>query len=238
MVLRITEEIEATIVELGVDGRLVRLQLEEVVGGVEDDRRLIVRDYFHEEIDWELDEALAGLSALDRRAARSQGGRRDAAPARRGGRPRRSTPRGYRMLARIPRLPDGVIDAIVDRFGDLSKIMRATIEDLDEVEGVGRAEPGPSRRASPAWPRPASSSTTPELPPAGHVTSGRSAVYHRAMSTYLVTGACGSIGSNCVQFVADTQPDATVIAVDNLGFAANEPNLDDVRTEAGGRSSW
>jgi dTDP-glucose 4,6-dehydratase len=54
------------------------------------------------------------------------------------------------------------------------------------------------------------------------------------MTTYLVTGACGFIGSNFVHFLADTQPEATVIAVDNLGFAANEPNLDDVRVEAGG----
>ena len=30
-----------------------------------------------------------------------------------------------------------VIDAIVARFGNLQKIMRATIDDLEEVEGVG-----------------------------------------------------------------------------------------------------
>ena len=46
-------------------------------------------------------------------------------------------PKGYRMLARIPRLPDGVVDHIVERFGTLSKIMRATIDDLDDVDGVG-----------------------------------------------------------------------------------------------------
>ena len=46
-------------------------------------------------------------------------------------------PRGYRMLTRIPRLPDTVIDHIIGRFDTLSKIMRATIDDLDEVEGVG-----------------------------------------------------------------------------------------------------
>jgi diadenylate cyclase len=46
-------------------------------------------------------------------------------------------PKGYRLLSRIPRLPDNVIDNIVERFGNLSKIMRATIDDLDEVEGVG-----------------------------------------------------------------------------------------------------
>ena len=46
-------------------------------------------------------------------------------------------PRGYRLLARIPRLPDSVIDHIVERFGILPKILRATVDDLDEVEGVG-----------------------------------------------------------------------------------------------------
>jgi diadenylate cyclase len=46
-------------------------------------------------------------------------------------------PRGYRLLARIPRLPESVIDRIVERFGNLHKIMRATIDDLDDVEGVG-----------------------------------------------------------------------------------------------------
>ena len=46
MVRRIAEEIEGDIVELGVDGRLVELQLEELMGGVDDDRRLVIHDYF------------------------------------------------------------------------------------------------------------------------------------------------------------------------------------------------
>ena len=45
MVRRIAEEIEGYIVETGSDGRLVRLQLEELMGGVEDDRRLVLSDY-------------------------------------------------------------------------------------------------------------------------------------------------------------------------------------------------
>src|SRR5688572_26351295 len=64
MVRRIAEEMDGYIVELGVDGRLVRLQLEELMGGVEDDRRLVLRDYFHEETSWHLDEALEALSSL------------------------------------------------------------------------------------------------------------------------------------------------------------------------------
>ena len=48
MVRRIADEIEGYVVELGDDGRLVELQLEELTGGVEDDRRLVGRDYFVE----------------------------------------------------------------------------------------------------------------------------------------------------------------------------------------------
>src|SRR4051795_11767668 len=64
MVRRIAEEVEGYIVELGVDGRLVRLQLEELMGGVYDDRRLVIKDYFHEAGDFHLEEAMAALSEL------------------------------------------------------------------------------------------------------------------------------------------------------------------------------
>ena len=47
------------------------------------------------------------------------------------------TPRGYRLLAKVPRLPDSVVENIVAHFGNLQKILRATVDDLDEVEGVG-----------------------------------------------------------------------------------------------------
>src|SRR5207245_4638493 len=64
MVRRIAEEIDGYIVELGVDGRLVRLQLEELMGGVEDDRRHVIKDYFRTEDAWHLGEALDALADL------------------------------------------------------------------------------------------------------------------------------------------------------------------------------
>src|SRR6266487_6658250 len=54
MVRRIAEEIEGYVVELGLDGRLVELQLEELTGGVEEDLRLVCKDYFVESPDWML----------------------------------------------------------------------------------------------------------------------------------------------------------------------------------------
>src|SRR3954466_2835338 len=61
MVRRIAEEIDSYIVELGVDGRLVLLQLEELMGGVEDDRRQVIKDYFRDQSRY-LDKAMESLS--------------------------------------------------------------------------------------------------------------------------------------------------------------------------------
>jgi len=140
MVLRIAEEIEEAIVELGSDGRLVRLQLEEVLGGVEDERRLVVLDYFHEDTGWHLDEAMDGLAEFDTEELLDLGKVADLLHIP-GGADLDSSlaPRGHRLLSRIPRLPEGVVGHIVERFGTLSKIMRATIDDLDDVEGVGES---------------------------------------------------------------------------------------------------
>jgi diadenylate cyclase len=138
MVRRIAEEIDGYIVELGVDGRLVLLQLDELMGGVEDDRRLVIKDYVQESPGWRLDMAMEQLSDLtteDLLDLKTVGailhlpveGELDGS----------LQPRGYRLLSKIPRLPEAVVERIVERFGTLQKIMRATIEDLDDVDGVG-----------------------------------------------------------------------------------------------------
>jgi diadenylate cyclase len=141
MVRRIADEIAGDIVQLGVDGRLVALQLEELMGGVEDDRRLVMLDYFTPETGWRLDHAMAALAdmgteeLLDSTAVGSTLQVPGSAVDLDAG----VQPRGYRLLARIPRLPESVIERIVDRFGSLQKIMRATIDDLDDVTGVGES---------------------------------------------------------------------------------------------------
>ncbi|CAN5509084.1 DNA integrity scanning diadenylate cyclase DisA [soil metagenome] len=141
MVRRIAEEIEGHIIELGSDGRMVRLQLDELMGGVEDERRLVLSDYFQEDESWHLDEALAALASmdieelLDLRAA--------AAKLHLPGEPFHLdtgiSPRGYRLLSRVPRLPDPVIERVVQHFGSLQKLLRASVEDLDRVRDVGEA---------------------------------------------------------------------------------------------------
>jgi diadenylate cyclase len=139
MVRRIAEEVHNYIIELGTDGRLIRLQLEELMGGVEDDRRLVIQDYSRTGDSWNPGEAMEALSQLtteeilDLRAVTAVlhlpagGTELDHA----------LQPKGYRLLHRIPRMPETVIEAIVARFGTLDKILDADVKDLDDVEGVG-----------------------------------------------------------------------------------------------------
>jgi diadenylate cyclase len=139
MVRRIAEEIEGYVVELGADGRLIILQLEELMAGVEDDRRYLFRDYSRLPTATHADDAIGRLAhlsterLLDLREVAAildlSGGNAalDAVVQ----------PRGYRLMSKIPRLPDSVLAKIVDRFGSLHKVMGASLEDLDEVEGVG-----------------------------------------------------------------------------------------------------
>jgi diadenylate cyclase len=140
MVRRISEEIEGYVVELGADGRLVMLQLEELVGGVEEDRRLVAKDYFSAAPDFELvnvmrelgeldDEGLLDLNSVSGVLHLAHDAGIDSA----------LQPRGFRLLHKIPRLPEAVSDHVVDRFHNLQKIMRAGLADLTEVEGVGDA---------------------------------------------------------------------------------------------------
>lgn len=142
MVRRIAREIEWYAVELGSDGRMLTLQLEELISRVEPDRELIARDYLPAGPPGRtVAAALAALDQLDPTElldvglvsrALGFGSGSDALD-------RSVSPRGYRMLARIPRLPGPVIDRLTDHFGSLQKLLAAGVDDLLAVEGVGEA---------------------------------------------------------------------------------------------------
>ncbi|MDT5038178.1 MAG: diadenylate cyclase [Micromonosporaceae bacterium] len=142
MVRRIADEIAAYVVELGTDGRLLALQLEELMAGVEADRTLVIRDYLPagrkpRSPDDALDEldALTATDMIDLVAvAKALGypGASDALEA-------AVSPRGFRLLAKVPRLPGLVIDRLVDHFSSLQRLLGATVEDLQAVDGVGDA---------------------------------------------------------------------------------------------------
>jgi diadenylate cyclase len=139
MVTRIASEIVDYVLELGSDGRLLSLQLDELITGVDADRQLVVRDYLPSgKRAPTVDEALEALGALSptdlvdiNAVARSLGlGTNELLD-------NPVSPRGYRLLARVPRLPGTVVERLVDHFGGLQKLLAASIDDLQTVEGVG-----------------------------------------------------------------------------------------------------
>ena len=139
MVTRIAREIEDYVLELGTDGRLLSLQLEELVTGVDAERELVIRDYLPSGRKSKSPEAVLGRlealsptelvdpAAVARALSLSGGEHLDGAVA----------PRGYRLLAKVPRLPALVVDRLVDHFGTLQKLLSASVDDLQAVEGVG-----------------------------------------------------------------------------------------------------
>lgn len=138
MVMQIVNEIEKQIAELGMDGRLVDMQLEQLVSGLETEEELIIKDYsiieekkvekIIEEInnlsydDLLKDQNIAyllgyeGFSDFDEVAV---------------------YPRGYRILNKIPRMPNSILENLVQEFQSFQNILDASIDDLDNVEGIG-----------------------------------------------------------------------------------------------------
>lgn len=142
MVLKIQREIEKYISELGSEGRLIKMQLEELVSNVEEEGVLLIEDYMSKELeeeesepeeilesltDWSSDEILT-LNTISK--ALGYSGSVNALDE-------SVSPRGYRILRKIPRLPMPVIENLVDNFEDLQSIIRASVDELDDVDGIG-----------------------------------------------------------------------------------------------------
>jgi len=140
LVMRISRDISESLIELGEDGVMLRLQLDELTEGVETVRRLVARDYLHG-----IEDGAHGvLERLEQMSTEELADPRRVGAAL--GLPDSRTeldaslePRGYRLLHRLPRFPDALVERIVQHFAGLQKIMRASVGDLEEVEGVGEA---------------------------------------------------------------------------------------------------
>lgn len=136
---RIADEIGAYVRELGSEGRLVDMQLGEAFGRVPRQYDALLRDYVAEdtepvEVRRELRELSSSELSEHTEIARilgygSVGQIEDYFV----------TPRGYRQLAQVPRLPKKVSENLIRVFGTLESLLEATEEDLDDVDGVGQA---------------------------------------------------------------------------------------------------
>ncbi|WP_010498915.1 DNA integrity scanning diadenylate cyclase DisA [Paenibacillus elgii] len=139
MVLRIKAEIKRYINELGNEGRLISMQLEELVGTTENEAYLLIKDYVKELSEEKVKEVQATLKkhSTDEMLDHSHIARALGYPPTPSSAEETISPRGYRVLNKIPRLPSVIIHNLVERFCQLPHLMMATIEELDEVDGIG-----------------------------------------------------------------------------------------------------
>jgi diadenylate cyclase len=140
MVSRVTDEITGYLVELGTDAGLLRLQLDELTAGTRRQRELLLRDYEPETLAAADQAGAATLAALSPDAladlsavAIAIGLPGSSGPA------AQVSPRGYRVLGQIPRLPTGVSEQLILRFGGLQKLLSASAQDLRQVPDLDPA---------------------------------------------------------------------------------------------------
>jgi diadenylate cyclase len=139
LVTRMAIEIERYIVELGTEGRLIEMQLDETMVGVSADKAALVHDYILEDSDENFQVAFDQLVRLPHQDMLDFGRLAELL-----GYDRKLnsldypvSPRGIRILGRIPRLPKMVIKRIIDEFGGLEELLAATDGELETVDGVG-----------------------------------------------------------------------------------------------------
>ena len=138
MVLRISSEIDPYIMELGTEGRLIELQLRELMIPI-DDARLVAKDYYRAKTGTTHESVEKRLGELDQTDLLKLGNISQALGY---GSNLKTvdmylSPRGYRMLTATRRLTPQIIENLVQRFGSLQQIMRAPKDDLVGVEAVG-----------------------------------------------------------------------------------------------------
>jgi len=135
---RVSREVGRYTMQLGTEGRLVRMQSDELSAGVEEQYSLVLRDYSAEVSTRRVAAIKDRLSdlpperLLEAEAIAHELGLTSPEHAE-----QHLRPRGYRAMAQIPMLPASVVSRIVDRFSTLPDIVRATDVELDAVDGVG-----------------------------------------------------------------------------------------------------
>jgi diadenylate cyclase len=139
MTMRMAEEIERDCIELGSEGRVIEMQLGELIAGVPKELTLLIADYH------------ASADRADHRSAEAQlrgvpyqallvfeqltellGYPETVDPV-----DHALTARGHRVLSQIPRVPDAVVRQVVTGLPGLDAIVRASQRDLEGVSGVG-----------------------------------------------------------------------------------------------------
>ena len=144
LIRRIKEEVDRYIIELGVEARLIEMQLKEIIGDTLVELKQIVRDYAKEDYEKALseleilsmEEILELTNIMGSLGYEAKSENLDLSVF----------PRGYRALSKIPHLPQVVVENVVKSLGDLPSIISATAVELTEIDEVGERRANSIRR--------------------------------------------------------------------------------------------
>ena len=137
--MRVADEVNRAIDELGEEGRLLEMQLDELVGDFEKEELLIIKDYIAPGKKRSCEKVLDEIKKVEHddlmkpdRIAKLLGyedfDNYDEVGV---------YTKGYRVLNKIPRMPNNIVDNLVKSFKSFQHILVADIPQLDEVEGIG-----------------------------------------------------------------------------------------------------
>lgn len=137
-IMRMETDVKRSIIELGDEGRIINMQLEELMANVEDEEKLIIQDYnINKEISTQ--SILEEIRKIDKKnlivsekIVKLLGYEVSSDIL-----DTNVSPKGYRILSKVPKMPSSIIEKTVEAFGSLQHICSASIDELDDVEGIG-----------------------------------------------------------------------------------------------------
>lgn len=139
MILKVVDEVNMAIYELGEQGRLFQMQLEELLGNLEEEETFIIKDYLVYKKKKTVEKVLETIRSMDLEELMNTQlmakvlGYEDFENCEEVS----VFTRGYRILNKIPRMPSNIVENLVNAFKSFQHIIQADIPDLDEVEGIG-----------------------------------------------------------------------------------------------------
>lgn len=139
MVLKVVDEVKRAIYELGEEGRLFQMQLDELFGNLDVEESYIIKDYIISTKKKNDKKALESIRVLEHedlikpQVIAKILGYEDFDNYEEVN----VYPRGYRILNKIPRMPNNIVDNLIKTFKSFQHIIQADIPELDEVEGIG-----------------------------------------------------------------------------------------------------
>jgi len=141
IIMRMESEVKRNIIELGNEGRLINMQLEELMANVESEERKIIQDYMVKKKKSKVtaDSILQDIRKLEKKdlliaekIIKMLGYEITSNIL-----DENVSPRGYRILSKVPKMPAFVIEKTIEAFGSLQGVCSSTIDELDDVEGIG-----------------------------------------------------------------------------------------------------